>query len=198
MRILFGAADRDLLQCYAKLLSDGERSVDTSFDGAQVLRKLTQQRYDLLIVSDTIPRVSVSRILAQCGKDGLLSIVLLSEPVCARRLLQTPTANAYLALPFLPEELGALIDSVVQKRANALVLQFEGFAVYPAEFSLETLPVTAGELDVLAALCEGAPIKDEKYGVYIASLNARLAQLGLRHRIRYRKNIGYGMVNENE
>lgn len=198
MQVLFGAADRDLLQCYRLLLTDAERTVETAFDGAQVLTKLASQRFDLLILERGIPRVGSDRIVAKCVRDGLPVIELLPGPLTTQELLAPTPANAYLSHPFLPAELEELIDSVLQKTAGAEVLQFEGFAVYPAEFSLETLPVTAGELDVLSALHAGQAVRGERQSVFIRALNARMTRLGLRYRIRYQKNTGYRMVTEDE
>lgn len=111
MRILFGAADRDLLACYAALLASGGREVETAFDGAQMLTKLAEQAFGLVIVSDRIPRVPAQRIVRRCQQTETPVIVLLTEPPDAR----TPPADACLPLPFSPAELTELIGSVLSR-----------------------------------------------------------------------------------
>lgn len=198
MKILFAAADRDLLGCYETLLRTEDRQVDTAFDGAQVLRKLSQGDYDLLVLSRTIPRVPEKTILAQCLERRLPVIVLLPEPLRTGVLTGPVLANAYLPLPFLPEELTALISDVWETCNAGGSLRLEGLEADLSAFLLETAPITMGEINVLKKLAEGASPDPEQDAVCIRAINAKLARMGLPHRIRYHEHKGYRMVNENE
>jgi len=198
MRILFAASDRDLLHCYARLLSSENRTADTAFDGTQVLTKLSAERYDLLILSQDIQRVDCRRIVGFCNGENIPVIVLTSERPGLQTLLDGTLANAYLPLPFLPDELIALIDSVRDKLSSEETLSFGSFDVKISSFSLSGIRITAGELDALAALSAGGIAGDEKNRVYINALNAKLDSLRLPQRIKYDKENGYRLVNENE
>ncbi len=198
MRILFAASDRDLLRCYERLLSSEDRTADTAFDGTQVLTKLSAERYDLLILSQDIQRVDCRRIVGFCNGEQIPVIVLTFERPGLRTLLDGTLANAYLPLPFLPDELIALIDSVRGKLSSEETLSFGSFEVKTSSFSISGIRVTAGELDALAALSTGSLCGDGDDRVCINALNAKLSSLMLPQRIRYNKKNGYRLVNENE
>ena len=48
MRILFAAPDRDLLECYKKLLESDFGETVTAFDGTQVYSLMSAEKFDIV------------------------------------------------------------------------------------------------------------------------------------------------------
>ena len=198
MRILFAAADRDLLRCYAELLTRDGAEVETAFDGTQVYARLNTERYELLILSQTLPRIPTTQLLERCAQAGLPTILLTERAPRLSQLTEPLPAQAYLPLPFLPEELRQTVRSVSEKRCSTRVLTVCGLRTPVADYALAGRRLTAGELDVLLALEDGAALPDERRdGPVVAALNEKLKALGLPQRIRYR-NDGYKWVTNDE
>ena len=117
MKILFAAPDRDLLSAYSRLLSDVETETDTAFDGTQAAVKLETEKWDLLILSRDIPRLGWTKILELC-RELSVPVILLSGRQTGAGEPGTPAADAYLTMPFTPDELKTLADRVGKKAAG--------------------------------------------------------------------------------
>ena len=198
MRIMIAVSDRDLLQCYSRLLSCEGTQVDTAFDGVQTLTKLAKGGVDLLIVSGDIQRVDYRKIIAHAKGQGVPTLALLSGRVKLSELIGSAPANDYLALPFSPDELRNAIAALKAKLASDEELRFPGFSVRTSDFSLREIPLTAGEIDILKALYDGDCRPGSDKDVYINALNEKLARLHLPQWIHYEKQKGYRMVTGNE
>ncbi|MBQ7653503.1 MAG: hypothetical protein IJS17_00340 [Clostridia bacterium] len=198
MKILFAAPDRDLVKCYQNLLSNDEVSVQTAYDGAQALTKLSEERFDLLIVSQDIPRISAREIVNFCNKNEILVIVLMMESVRLKTLMDEVLANAYLQLPFTPEELESVISGVEEKKAVGENVSEDEFNLDIENFSVNGVRLTSNEIDVLIKLHKGEFVIGEKDMLYIESLKSKLSLTGGKERIRYEKNNGYKWVTKNE
>ena len=118
MRILFAAPDRDLLSAYSRLLSDVETETDTAFDGTQAAVKLETEKWDLLILSRDIPRLGWTKILELC-RELSVPVILLSGRQTGAGEPGKPAADAYLTMPFTPDELKALADKVGKKGSGS-------------------------------------------------------------------------------
>ena len=99
MKILFAAPDRDLLECYKKLLVDDFGETVTAFDGTQVISLLMSENFDVLILDRNIPRVDHKTIVERANEKNVPVIVLTDEPAGVRRAGE-PSANGRLAYPF--------------------------------------------------------------------------------------------------
>ena len=197
MRILAAAEDRDLARCVRELLSDAETAVDTVFDGAQVLSAVAAERYDLLILTQSLPRVPWETVAVRVRATGMPVILLLQETLTARRLTE-PAFNDCLALPFLPSELVASVRSVTEKSRSDSVFAVGAVPVAVSSFRLGGAPVTAAELDLLAALAAGEAVTDDAARPYVQALNAKFAAQHLPCRIRYIIKEGYRLENDHE
>lgn len=114
MRVLFAAPDRDLTACYRLLLQTPDRQVDTAFDGAQALEKLSQGDWSLAILNRELPRVPCRRLVEQCGSRGIPVILLTDRPPEPRLLPENPPPLVWLPLPFPPSELEALAEGLLE------------------------------------------------------------------------------------
>ena len=126
MRILFAAPDRDLIRCYGTLLDGPDRTVETAFDGVQVLRLLSEGDWDLLILSRDIPRIDWRRIVEHRSLEGPPILLLSAEPPDLRFLRDKALPNACLPLPFLPEELEAVLQRLRAALNSEVVMELEG------------------------------------------------------------------------
>ena len=186
MRTLIAVPDRDLARCCESLLAESL----AVFDGAQALTALETGLYDLCVMSWDLPRIGWQRIAALCREKEILTLALIPGPVSAALLLDPAAACGYLPLPFLPEDLTGAVRDLREKAG--MTLPFDGFMAQG--FTLRTAggtrPLTAGELDLLAAL-HGERRADAPLAC-VSALNAKLPG----YRIRYRKNEGYRLVTE--
>lgn len=198
MKFLFAAPDRDLLECYRKLLESDFGEVVTAFDGTQVLSLASSKNFDLVILDETIPRIDFGTLVARMREKKLPVIGLINEPVSARRLSSEPVASAYLSYPFCPEDLAKTVKDTLDYAASDEKLDFSGLEITVADFRIKDGPyLTAGEIDVLRALSHGETVTDEK-GAYISALNTKFAVLRSEMSIKYRTEKGFEPVNGNE
>ncbi len=198
MRILFAAEDRDLARCCRELLADADTAVDTAFDGAQVLTAAAAAPYDLLVLTQSLPRVPWETVTARIRAAGTPVVLLLQGPLTVRALTSEPPVNACLAFPFTPAELRDAVRSVIEKKNSAETLSLGCVTVAVSSFRLGDAPVTAGELDILTALAAGRSVTSADARTYVQALNGKLEAQRLPVRIHYIKNEGFRTVNEYE
>ena len=99
MKILFAAPDRDLLECYKKLLEADIGQTVTAFDGTQVLTLLATEGFDILILDWKIPRVDHKTIIESANRKKIPVIVLTDERPGGRQS-EEPVPNGILSYPF--------------------------------------------------------------------------------------------------
>ena len=98
MRVLFAAADRDLLACYEKILKNAFGSAVTAFTGAQALAAVAEGSVDAVVVDSEIPLVGYGKIVSAAAERGMKAVVLTCDPELA-------APCAVLRYPFAPEKL---------------------------------------------------------------------------------------------
>lgn len=196
MRVLFAAPDRDLIRCYETLLAKPDRTVETAFDGVQVLRLLAEGDWDLLILSRDIPRIDWHRIVERCNRQGPPVLLLSAEQPDLRLLLDPVLPNACLPLPFEPQELGAALDRLLAALDSRSVMVLEGRELPVSGFRLGKARLALSEVEALAALTAGRQPPDDRTA--LRSLNEKLAAQGFAGRIRYRAKEGYQLVTNDE
>lgn len=195
MKILLADSDRDMLMCFQKLITLSGREVMTAFDGTQVVNLLAGSRFDLVILNDRIPRVRSSEIIKHLNEEDIPVIVILENKVNAKLLTDEVLANAYLPLPFLPNELLTLIEEVSAKHATKKKLVFADMEVDVAGFKLgEQQRITNEEIAILEALLSEQTFNAKRAGPYINSLNHKFEKLRKKVHIRYVMGKGYGLV----
>ena len=200
MTILLAASDRDLLRSYEALLTLDGHEVRTAFDGAQVASLMGGGPYDAAILESALPRVGHEQLIQLLRRENVPVIVMLDRRVSARHLLSASLPEAYLPLPFLPNDLRALLDSVAEKRRAGRPFSAGDAAVDVARFRFEGTDtrLTAGEIDLLAALNRGEPVQGRRARVMIHALNEKLRRLGRATRIEYQPQKGYKLVSSHE
>ena len=196
MRVLFAAPDRDLIRCYETLLAGPDRTVETAFDGVQVLRLLSEGDWDLLILSRDIPRIDWRRIVEHRSLEGPPILLLSAETPDLRFLRDKALPHACLPLPFLPEELEAILRRLLAALNSEAVMELEGRELPISSFRLGKARLILSEVEALAALTAGRQPPDDRTA--LRSLNEKLAAQGFAHRIRYRAKEGYRLVTEDE
>ena len=102
MRIMLAAPDRDLLECYKKLLEDDLGETVTAFDGTQVLSLLSTESFDVVILDDALPRIGFDKLAKRIGEEKIPLVVL--TDVAAR-----------LTYPFTPETIESVIRDAFEK-----------------------------------------------------------------------------------
>ena len=198
MKILFAAPDRDLLECYKKLLETDFGEIVTVFDGTQVFALLSNESFDIVILDREIPRIDYKKILARTKEKHIPVIVLTDSSVCLRQLTQEPLPNAYLSYPFTALILEQVIRDTLEKTSSAELLDFYGLKLNVSEFKIVDGPqLTSGEIDILKSLLENKYVLTDD-GASISALNIKFSGAGSRVRIKYRAKKGYELVNEEE
>ena len=198
MRILFASPDRDLLECYRRILEADLGETVTAFDGTQAASLLASERFDAAVLDSEIPRIACGTLAARMRERDLPVVVLTKDPVTVRLLAEEAPANAYLPFPFLPEELESLIRDTLEKAASGERLSVFGREADVSGFRFTDGPyLTGAEIDVLRALLRGERVTDGS-GAYVAALNAKFALIGSRAGIRYRTGKGFELVDQDE
>ena len=195
MKLLIAEQDRDFPAAFCPLLALHGHETAAVYDGTQVLARLAAEKWDAALLDDSLPRISHTELVAEFKKRSVPVIVLTAERLSTVLLTRKELANAYLSLPFLPDELTALLDRIDRLRKTEKRLVFGDAEISPSEFTLcGTLPVTAGEIEVFSSVLEKKPVNGRQAGAYVYSLNAKLEKLNKKTRIRYLINEGYRLV----
>lgn len=111
MNVLIADPDRDFLMSYKTLLELLENTVQTVFDGTQVISKLAAEKFDAVILSENIPRIKCRDILKVLKDDEIPSIVITSKKD------KLEMADDCIKLPFLPYELTDKLNNISHKKA---------------------------------------------------------------------------------
>ena len=109
MRILFAAPDRDLLECYKKLLEEDIGETVTAFDGTQVVFLLSNEPFDIVILDRAIPRIGYKKLTDLIHGKGI-PVILLSD---GNKPDETDS-DACLTYPFAPENIENVIRNVLK------------------------------------------------------------------------------------
>ena len=154
MNILLADSNRDLLQCYQKLLTMDGHTVTTAFDGAQVVSLLGPETFDMAILEEDLPRIELDQLLQALIKDHIPVIVLADGIVTVKTLLGSTLPNAYLSFPFLPADLKQIMQEVAEKTHSTETLNCCGVDVDVSGFCFTgtATRLTNGEIDLLREL----------------------------------------------
>ena len=197
MNILLADSNRDLLQCYQKLLTMDGHTVTTAFDGAQTVSLLGPEKYDIAILEDSLPRIDLDQLLQALNRQHIPVIVLATDAVGVKTLLGPTLPNAYLSFPFLPADLKQLIQAVTDKTRSPETVSCCGVEVDIAGFCFTgtATRLTNGEIDLMKALCQPLQAAGKRTRVMIQALNEKMKTLGKPARIIYEMEKGYRLVN---
>ena len=200
MNILLADSNRDLLQCYQKLLTMDGHTVTTVFDGAQVVSLLGPEKFDMAILEEGLPRIELNQLLQALNKDHIPVIVLADGIVTVKTLLGSTLPNAYLSLPFLPADLNQIMREVAEKTRSAETLNCCGAEVDVSGFCFTgtATRLTNGEINLLKELKNPLRTAGKRTRVMIQALNEKLKSIGRQTRIIYEMEKGYRLVNSYE
>ena len=112
MRILLAAPDRDLLECYQKLLETDFGETVTAFDGAQVLSLIAAEQFDAAILDRDIPGVGFDLLVERAVRGKVPVVTLTNGGENDGGFESEANRTAVLPYPFTPEEIEARIRSV--------------------------------------------------------------------------------------
>ncbi|MBQ8975016.1 MAG: response regulator transcription factor [Oscillospiraceae bacterium] len=199
MDILLADPDRDILMCYRRILSHDGHDVTTAFDGTQVIGAVAGKKFDLVILSGNIPRVSCRHIVELLNEENIPVIVTLDRALSADMLMDRVLPGGYLEMPFSPQELRLEIDEVSRVSAMRQSIRLSEAVLEPWRFTLPgDIRLTAREADMLRQLCSGLTLCHGEGDAYISALNNKLGALNKSLRIQYKINEGYRLVTGNE
>ncbi len=197
MEILFAASDRDLLHSYGRLLQLDGADVTSAFDGIQTLTYLESQRFDIVIIEETLHRVELKALLGILNNKGISSIVISERRISSEMLCERDIACSYLPLPFLPDEMRACLKSVLDKKQSGKSFAAGDANIDTKRFLMDGVRVTGEETDIMGLLSREEPVTVKNKSVYIDALNIKLSRLNKTSRIKYISGKGYRLVNEN-
>ncbi len=196
MKILLAAPDRDLLQCFGRILTEEFGDAVTAFDGTQVLSLIQEHKFDMVLLDSDLPRVEHSQLIGKLNELGIPVIVLADCPVTVSILTREQLANAYLMYPFTPDELTAAVKDVAEKAESDEQFPFADACIdVKGSRIVGGARLTAKEIDLLRMMSLGSgEVSGNRSS--IGALNGKLAAAGSRVRIRYSSGKGYRPVTE--
>ena len=118
-QVLLAAADRDLLACYQRILSDRFGETVTAFDGTQVFSLLGTGSFDLVILDEDLPRMDHQQLVNRINERNIPLIILTTG---LRQNANGQTAH-FLPFPFTPEEICAAAEGMfrsAEEKQNTL------------------------------------------------------------------------------
>jgi len=197
MRILLAAPDRDLLDCYQKILGSECGETVTAFDGTHVLALLEREEFDIMIIDRDLPRVDHRNIIKGLG-GKIPVIVLTGSPVSTHQLMDEVLANAYMPYPFDPEELTGTVKRILDMKGSDEQMMVGCCEIDIARFRITGgANVTVQEIDVLQTLLSGGQVSAKDMAC-ISALNEKFARIGDLPRIRYISEKGFELEAAHE
>ena len=115
MKILFAAPDRDLLECFKKLLEADLGQTVTAFDGTHVISLLATESFDILILDRKLPRVEHEVMIERANSKNIPVIVLTDESAGVRRHAQEPLPNVRMSYPFTFADIKETVLGTLEK-----------------------------------------------------------------------------------
>ena len=197
MNVLLADSNRDLLQCYQKLLTMDGHTVTTAFDGAQVVSLLGPEKFDLAILEEDLPRIERNQLLQALNRDRIPVIVLAGGIATVKMLLGSALPNAYLFFPFLPADVRQVMREVAEKPRSSETLNCGGVEVDVSGFCFTgtATRLTNGEINLLKTLKDPLRAAGKRTRVMIQALNEKFKRVGKPARIIYEMEKGYRLVN---
>ena len=197
MNILIADSDRDFLMSFKNLFELSDNTVQTVFDGTQVISKLTGDKFDSVILNENIPRINYRDILKILNENNIPVIVILDKSVNSGMLSEKNLANSYIKLPFMPNELSERLDDIDKKHHSEEIFKYSDIEIDEKNFSLcNEIRVTNEEINTIKAISSKSELDIKHSGVYINSLNNKFKKLNKKLRIKYLINEGYRLVDE--
>lgn len=195
VKLLIAEPNRDFTATFTPLLEYSGYEVTAVFDGTQVLMKMEAEDFDLVLLDDEIPRVAAVTLIQQLRQKGIPVIVITNHRLTSTVLSQPVIGNAYLPLPFLPQDLLSLMERVMTKKRSQEILRFEDIEINVSDFMLcGQLMLTSGEIDIVQSILTNRQPGETRPGSHITAFNRKLTALHKKPRIRYMINEGYRMV----
>ncbi len=197
MKLLFAVSDRDLLKSYSKIFELEGIEVKLAFDGTQVVMKTATEKFDIAVISESLPRVELKELLRLLYEEEIPTVVITEKRVTSETLCSSEIACSYLPLPFLPDELRRAIRLISEKKRSEKSFTAGDAGVNIKLFSMDGIRVTSEEIDILKAITEDKPFSVRHESVYISAINKKLERLHKTTRIKYIINKGYRLVCDN-
>ena len=197
MNVLLAESDRDFLVLFKKLFEYSGHKTNTVFDGTQVLKKIMEEKYDVVVLEQNIPRVRTGEILRVLNEEKIPVIVLLENNLNSEMLSDNMLANNYMSFPFYPAELMEAVEMAGNKkrRVEKEITIGESLVVDLEEnYLCGKIRLTDGEIRVFHMMSTGKWNRFKDIDVYISSINSKLKKLERNERIRYIMNEGYRLV----
>lgn len=199
LNILIGDPDRDFLMSFKRLFELSGHSIVPVFDGTQVIARLADSQFDIVILSSNIPRIVYKDIVKVLNEDNIPVVVISERKINSGMLMDHALANSYLSLPFLPYELTELVNEINTKIKSDEKIQYSDIEMNLSDFMLcGKIRVTNEEINVFKMLIEREEPDHKRAGPYINALNNKFRKLNKNIRIKYLMNQGYRLVTDNE
>lgn len=115
MKILIAEQDRDLLSCLEKLMTADGNDVRTCFDGARAVALIGDEKFDMAIIDEDLPRANRFDIEKMMCEKVTPYIMLLWRRATPKLLSKKAPLCSYLEFPFEPNDLISLANGVCKK-----------------------------------------------------------------------------------
>lgn len=196
LRLLLALVNRDLLKACRQILNEDCGETVAAFDGTQVLTMLSGQSFDIAIIDCDLPRVSHAVLVRRLHDCDIPVIALAKGAINAKMLVERELAESFVSYPFKPQDLTKTIKEVLALRKGNKKFVVAGNEVDVSSFRLgKNIPLTAGEIGVLASLSEDKGVEMED-AVFVASLNHKFSNNKIDARISYVAGKGFILGHE--
>ena len=121
MKILLAEDEKDLSRVLSAVLTHQGYTVDTAFDGLELLKKAEASAYDLMILDIMMPKMDGIEALTLLRKRGDITpvIMLTAKAELDDRILGLDSgADDYLTKPFSMGELLARVRSLIRRTGS--------------------------------------------------------------------------------
>lgn len=166
-RILIAEDDGDINALLAKILTKEGYRVTQAYSGTEASLRVSQERYDLLLLDLMLPGMTGEELIAQLRKTQTMPIIVISAKTAQEDKVETLTMGAddFITKPFDLQEVLARVKAQLRRykkfapaseqerelRHKGLVLNRETVQV---TLNGVPVPLTAREFFILALLME--------------------------------------------
>jgi len=115
------ADENYLTETISSILEDSNLIVDTVQNGAQVLKKIINKHYDVVVMEDNLPGLNgyeMAQIIKNMSPDTKIILMTRDEDWDETLKGTTADVDAVLLKPFAPEELLKVIKKSINQQSN--------------------------------------------------------------------------------
>lgn len=212
MKILIGENNRELLHTLQRGLGHYQMTSDIVFDGVQTLEKYSNNKYNLLLLDDSLARISGNDVSKEIrGNNKTIPLIIMSNQseISESILLSNSHVDDFITKPFKLIQLVETINLITALKEKGKDIHLGDFLIKQKYLELEkdcSAKIILHEYSIISSLEEKSYITHEellkrcpkiqkgRLELFIKTINIKLHNIGSSYEITFEKGKGFKLA----